>query len=308
MRSERIRGVERPLEHRLPWLRHHAVDFGGQNVAQDQPADGVVHGAHLLADVAVDAVEGRATAAGQAFAGDEAVLVVLAHAVAVEQHAGSVKGSRDGALPACFAHQAVDFVQDFRLRAAAQICRIGRVDAGEDVQLTPQIHAYASAVLCEPEELLALWAKEPPVRRVSPRDEGRTPLTVAGREPPLVPVVARNACDDQASVLEGFIARLRVRHVGRDYELAVARLSRQRLPRFPGLLLVECRPAPAIRQSAGVEPDLRKIRHPNISHGRIDLPLSVRWLLRILLYNKSGCEAISDYCFWSIFRLNACIL
>ena len=118
MHLERIRGVEWPLAHSLPGFCHHAVDGGRQDVAHDEPSDGVIHRAHLGFQVLLDPVQGGAPRRCQPAARDEPRAVVLAHTVAVEHLAGAMERTGDGAFAVRCAHEAVDFVQNLRLRTA----------------------------------------------------------------------------------------------------------------------------------------------------------------------------------------------
>jgi len=118
--SELVRGVEWPLAHSLPGLCHHAVDVRRQDVAHDEPPDGVIHRAHLGFQVLLDPVQGGAPRRRQPAARDEPRAVVLAHTVAVEHLAGAMECTGDGAFAVRCTHEAVDFVQNLRLRTAEQ--------------------------------------------------------------------------------------------------------------------------------------------------------------------------------------------
>ena len=177
----------------------------------------------------------------------------------------------------------------------------------DDVQLAPEVLPYAGDIPREVDELLALRAEEPPVWGCRPRGERLAPL-VPREEPVVVAELARDAGDDQLGGVEDVVAGVAAGHVWRNHELAVARCARQKLARRPLLVLVECCPAPAFRQGAGVDPDLREIGFPNITHGLRDLPLLVRGCSNIILYNNYVSIATYYYCFCRIFRLDACIL
>lgn len=244
-----------------------AVELRGQYISQDEPADGIVHSADLLVPVARDAVQRRAVARGEVLVVLVPVLVVAADPRPVEHFAGTAECSCHRSESVVIGHDPVDIELLLVARAASQLFDSSQSSGGASVgaELVP----HGLIALARPrksEELPALGAEEPPLRRGAPRDERLVPCSI-GQEEPVVPAnFPCDAGDDELCSLEGAVAGMAVRGIRHHHELAELWLACQRYVRRPVFVCTEGCPPPAGWQFFRVDADLDEIGRPDVSH------------------------------------------